>query len=350
MTKILKNTSQFFTSLKVKQLLFWLIVWAAFVYFDKDVHSIPITILKELSNTIWLALLINFNFQVLIPRFLNERKYTKYFFAVALSSIVVTPIKLTILYILQKKYGTTLSEILHSAPFHILSYIILMIGSTFFQIITDWALLLQEKKTLRAKTTQAELQALKNQINPHFLFNTLNNLYALTLKKSDDAPDVVLKLSDMMRYMLYEGNAGMVSLRREIEYLQNYIDLEKIRQPKHFEISFEITGEPGSHKIPPLLFLPFVENSIKHGLNNSIEKGYIHIKLTINESTLLFQVKNSINPTSSKKASGIGGVGIPNVKNRLKLLYPDSFELSILPSETEYDVSLKLNLLQMTTK
>ncbi len=342
MTGMLRNISQTFSSLRLRQVLFWIVVWGAFVYFDESDYPFRLTLLLQLGNTLLLALLINFNMQILIPEYLNERKYIRYILYVILTAIVITPIKLTISYLLKKHYNIPVHGVFNNGFIHVLSYVILAFGASFFQILTDWAVLLQEKKKLRIKTAQAELQALKNQLNPHFLFNTLNNLYALTLKKSDHAPEMVLKLSEMMRYMLYEGNAGLVPLENEIQYLRNYLDLERIKQTEGFDITMEVEGNPSPYKIPPMIFLPFIENSIKHGLNRSIDQGFIHIRITIKDNQLYFHISNSTAETTSPQRSG--GIGIPNVKNRLAMLYPHAHQLEMHASERQYQVSLQIDL------
>jgi len=159
--------------------------------------------------------------------------------------------------------------------------------------MNDWLESQREKKELQSQTLQSELKFLKSQINPHFLFNTLNSLYALTLKKSDQAPEIVLKLSEMMRYMLYECNEREVPLSKEINYLKNYLELEKIRQGKKMEINFAMDGEVGHQKIAPLMFIPFVENSFKHGISNQISAGYVNILLEINQNEVTVTIENS---------------------------------------------------------
>ena len=192
---------------------------------------------------------------------------------------------------------------------------------------------------------QSELKFLKSQINPHFFFNTLNNLYALTLKKSDLAPEIVLRLSEMMRYMLYESNEKEVSLEKEINYVINYIELEKLRQGERFQINFDIKGAPKQQKIAPLMFIPFLENSFKHGLDSHIKAGYVNAQLTLNEASVSLDIKNS-KPKNVQpiKASKSGGIGLENVKRRLKLLYPNKHNLKINDATDFFHVALEINL------
>jgi len=211
--------------------------------------------------------------------------------------------------------------------------------------MNDWLESQREKKELQSQTLQSELKFLKSQINPHFLFNTLNSLYALTLKKSDQAPEIVLKLSEMMRYMLYECNEREVPLSKEINYLKNYLELEKIRQGKKMEINFAMDGEVDHQKIAPLMFIPFVENSFKHGISNQISAGYVNIFLEINKNEVNITIENSKTasmPSPSGKKSG--GIGLVNVKRRLDLLYPDKYDLNIDEDPNTYTVKLCIDL------
>ncbi len=219
------------------------------------------------------------------------------------------------------------------------------VGSTIYYIMNEWLKGQRKTSELQNKTLQSELRFLKSQINPHFLFNTLNNLYALTLKKSDEAPEIVLKLSEMMRYMLYECNERRVPLRKEVNYIKNYLELEKLRQAKKFDIRFQMEGEIENQKIAPLMFIPFLENSFKHGLNSQISEGFVDIRLNVMDDSVEVDIENSKAPTlpspSGKKS---GGIGLVNVRRRLALLYPDSYDLSIRSNPNTYHVNLKLKL------
>lgn len=193
-----------------------------------------------------------------------------------------------------------------------------------------------------------ELEALKSQINPHFLFNTLNNIYSLSLRKSEKAPDLILKLSDMMRYVLYECNTGVVPIEREIQFIHNYIDLEKVRHGEHVSINFSLNGIPGDNLIEPLLLIPIVENSFKHGINSQMEKGFVDIQMHVNENKLSLLAINSVQNGKSFTEVGKGkrkhGIGLENVRKRLELLYPRNHKLVIYPSANSWKVNLELNL------
>jgi len=199
----------------------------------------------------------------------------------------------------------------------------------------------RDTQKLENEKIQAELKLLKAQIHPHFLFNTLNNLYALTLKKDDRAPMVVLKLSHLLNYILYECNVKYAPLKKEIEMLQNYIELEKIRYGERIQIQFDIDGSVQGVYIAPLLFLPFLENSFKHGASGILEKPWINIILKVEQDEILFQIENS-KEKDIKQLSYQEGIGLNNVKRRLELLHKGDYELTIENKEDCFFVLLSI--------
>jgi len=192
----------------------------------------------------------------------------------------------------------------------------------------------EQKKT-------AELSALKNQLNPHFLFNTLNNLYALSIKKSDEAPEVISKLSDILDYMLYRCNDKFVSLSKEIEVIENYIVLEKIRYGNRANVSFKIDVQE-EIKIAPLILLSFVENSFKHGVGQEINVAKIDIALKASSDKIDFSIKNSIPSILPEPESEDNSIGLKNVRKQLELIYGDSFQLEANKTHGTYDVQLNI--------
>lgn len=190
---------------------------------------------------------------------------------------------------------------------------------------------------------EAELKFLRAQIHPHFLFNTMNNLYTLALKRSKKVPEIIEKLSDLLRYMAYEAGHPRVALEDEIEQLKNYMALEKLRYGGNLELSFTVNGAIDRVRIAPLLLLPFVENSFKHGVSGKLGSSWITIFMEIRENKLLFKVENS-QPTSIKDETGYTqGIGLKNVKRRLELIYKDQYELKIVNDDTHL-VVLKIEL------
>lgn len=180
-------------------------------------------------------------------------------------------------------------------------------------------------KTLKTEKANAELALLKSQINPHFFFNTLNNLYGLTVEKSDKAPEVVLKLSGMMRYTIYEGKKEVVPLKDEIQYLRNYIELQRLRYQKAVDISFEHEVDK-DYDIAPLLFIILLENAFKHVVESVTEDAYVRISLNAKDGTVTFGLENNFEAPKIIKSVGIG---LDNLNRRLKLIYPNSHMLNI---------------------
>ena len=191
---------------------------------------------------------------------------------------------------------------------------------------------------------EAELNTLKGQLNPHFLFNSLNNIYSLALVKSDKVPELILKLSDLMRHIIYESKEHFIPLEKEIDFVDNFIALQQIRVSQATVISYIKKGSIPDAKIIPLLFEPFIDNAFKHGVPGNSENDFIKIEFEFEENELFFEIKNNYSDTEkwSKKHSGIG---IKNVKQRLALLYkPAEYKLEIDNKNYIYTIKLRLNL------
>jgi LytS/YehU family sensor histidine kinase len=202
-------------------------------------------------------------------------------------------------------------------------------------------------KELEKLNTETELKYLKSQINPHFLFNSLNSIYSLALQKSDLAPDLILKLSDILRYILYEGSEKKVSLTQELKYLKSYLELEKVRHGSRMNLDLEIEGDTDALEIAPMLLIPFVENSFKHGLMKDKANGYVKVRVKTNNQDLHFSIANSKPRTGSmvsQKVGYQGGIGLKNVKKRLNLLYPMKHSLNVGGTENEFKVELDIKL------
>jgi len=207
------------------------------------------------------------------------------------------------------------------------------------KFMIDWFNTQKQKSELLARTKTSELALLRTQINPHFLFNTLNNLYSLVYKKSDEAPSMVMKLSDIMRYMLYDSNSDKVLLEKEIEYLESFIELNALRMKEERFVTFDIEGDIQSKMIPPMLLVPFVENAFKHGRKNFKLPG-ITITLLVTGNRLEFDIRNYIPTGSPMNKDKQGRIGLDNVKKRLDMIYPGSYSLEIDQKSEEYHVHL----------
>ena len=240
---------------------------------------------------------------------------------------------------------TLQAQLIQDQPIYFLSSFLIAGGSTVLKVFSDWVRYQRDRQILEKQTMQSELRFLRSQINPHFLFNTLNSLYALTLKQSEKAPEIVIKLSEMMRYMLYECNEKRVPLSKEVNYIQNYLDLEKLRHGNNVDIKFDLEGQVNHQMIAPLMFIPFLENSFKHGLKNQIEPGFVDIKMNVGIEKVGVNIENSRSqnlPSQIHKRSG--GIGLKNVQRRLNILYPNKHQLSISETPKTYSIQLQIEL------
>lgn len=325
--------------------LIWLSVFLIFILVNQKEKGLWFAITNEAVRIFFYVILVYSNLFYLIPMFLRKQKFVFYIISVAFLIFVISQLKFLVFYF--KFTGIPEEQMmLQSQQFYFYAlHALLIVFSTIYAISTDWYVQQRNTIELENKNMLTELQFLKSQINPHFLFNTLNNLYALTLKKSDNAPDVVLKLSEIMRYMLYECNESTVPLSKELKYVENYLDLERIRQGERSDIKMTINGDPATHYIAPLIFIPFIENSFKHGINAGVESGHVDISIDINPDELTFNIENSkpkvFNNTFGKRA---GGIGLVNVKRRLSLIYPEKHDIIIKNDQNLYNVKLKLDL------
>jgi two-component system LytT family sensor kinase len=188
---------------------------------------------------------------------------------------------------------------------------------------------------------ETELKLLKSQIHPHFLFNTLNNIYSLTLIKSDRAPDAVLKLSELLDYLIYQGEADKVSLDKEVRFIRNYLELEQLRYGERLEVDFVILGEPAGIHIAPFLLIPLVENSFKHGVSLGRNKQRLKIRLDIVGGNIEFYIENSM-PEKQTGDEPPGGMGLSNLGKRLELIYPGNHSLETWEEGTRFMATLVL--------
>ncbi len=186
---------------------------------------------------------------------------------------------------------------------------------------------------LQKDNTFYKLRYLRAQLNPHFLFNTLNSIYSLSLQKSDKTPDVVVRLADIMRYLIYECNEEKIPLNKEIDFIRNYIEIEKIRY--NADIRFDVEGETEDIMIEPFLFISFIENGFKHALDNSFTEPFIYIMIKVSAGRIVLNVINNSDADLELQAKSINGKGISNSKSLLELLYPDLYDLDIIQTEKE---------------
>lgn len=324
---------------------FWIMFYFFMVLIDTSSYPTWFVLVDKLVDISFYILIVYVNILFLFPTFLQKRNLLYYLIALILLVLLITPIQTLSMIILYQDNSAFVAELLENRTIIFLRCLLIGLISTGYKVTSDWFMLQNEKRELQSQNLQSELNFLKAQINPHFFFNTLNNLYALTLKKSDLAPEIVLRLSEMMRYMLYESNESEVTLEKEIKYVKNYIELERLRQAAKFKIDFQLTGKLNGQKIAPLMFIPFLENSFKHGLDKQIDSGYVNIRLQLDESMVILDIENSkplVPALNNEKTSG--GIGLENVKRRLNLLYPNKHNLNIENDSTSFKVLLNIEL------
>jgi two-component system, LytTR family, sensor histidine kinase AlgZ len=332
----------------IRHLTYWFIHILCFSYLFKIPEQTFANML--LLSTIWVPAFILYGYPIayyIVPKYLLQEKYFQ--FGLILLCWAIGGYFLN--YIYRKNVLFPLSDMLqyktnNKNPWAAASFLSMNVMAGFTSMIVLFKYWMQKQKDfLIAKNEQvnAELQLLKAQIHPHFLFNTLNNIYAFSLERSPQTPQLILKLSSILSYMLYECRAALVPLEKEIEIMKNYIDLEKERYGERIEISQNITGDLASSRIAPLLLMPFLENAFKHGTSEDLEKPWMSMDIDVQHGVLRCKIVNSKSDSIRKVASGIG---IENVKKRLNLLYPGNHELIMQDDGDFYSVALSLKLNQ----
>ena len=211
------------------------------------------------------------------------------------------------------------------------------------KLLKNWYVKQKETAQAAREKINAELQLLKAQVHPHFLFNTLNNIYSFIINDSPVAPEAIKKLSTLLRYIIYECNQPLVKLEKELKMIRGYIDLEKIRYGESFSMSLQIQGNAINKMICPLLLIPFLENSFKHGASQMLTHPWVSLDIVIEEQDLYFNLSNS-KPTLTAEKTVTKGLGLRNVKKRLAILYPGTHVLDITDEVMSFSVSLKVPL------
>lgn len=294
-----------------------------------------------------------FNIYFLMPKFVYTRKYVTYTIIVLLSLYVMLLVKYSLTYylvstnVMPESSEEVTSLTLNYAIITMFGELYVVAFATAIKITVDWLREHSKLHELEKRQLTTELKFLRSQVSPHFFFNTLNNIYSLTLEKSNKAPEVILKLSELMRYLLYATRKRKQDLKSEIDCIQNYIDLERIRFNDTLQIDIGISGELENKVISPMLLIPLIENCFKHGASKNIGHMRIAIDINVEDDFLYFNVANTIpqNGSSSEVATRSGGIGLSNVKKRLELGYrPEDYELDIFEKENMFHVDLKLKV------
>jgi two-component system LytT family sensor kinase len=291
-----------------------------------------------IMNFSW-VLLFYFNARLLIPLLIYKKKYWQFTAAHAVTFICL----LAYAYLLSLLIFKSVNFNSRNVFFNFLIYLFVFGLSTAYQLIGDKVKsdsLVQEKQNEVLKT---ELSLLRSQVSPHFMFNVLNNMVALARKQSDLLEPSLIKLSSLMRYMLYETDEEKVSLEKEMDYLQSYIDLQQQRFGKKVQVNVHMHTMDNQYQLEPMLLIPFVENAFKHG-TGMIEDAEINIDLEAEKNILQFTVSNKYNPASVEIKDKTSGIGLANVKRRLNLLYGKNHTLLISTNDNRFVVSLKIGI------
>ncbi len=319
-------------------------VWLAFLSIPLFSHNAPFIdrffFFKLLINTFFLASFFYANLYLLIPKLLARKHIFFYIISVIVIIIAISLIHLAIEYYFNRGMFQRHWFIEVRVRAAILSSILILLISGGYRITKEWLQNSRQIQEIEKEKLTSELLFLKNQVSPHFLFNTLNNIYSLTLKKSDDAPEALLKLAQLMRYMLYESNVKWIEIEKEVEYIHNYIALQHLRLDDSVKITFDnnITGNP---MIEPMLLIPLVENAFKHGVSYR-QESYIFITLKASATAIDFVVENNLFQQAHTAKDESSGIGLANIQRRLELLYPDNFLLSIDATEHKFKVHLRI--------
>lgn len=325
---------------------YWLLITGFFLYEKRYlIHkaSLPYFFACVSVRILLLVLISYLNLQYFLPNFLLKKKYWAYFLAVSLSVIGYLAVQSLFDYylygyVIGPMRGSRLMETLWYNFFSTLWYLGLMLA---LKLSMDWYSQQLTIQKITVEKLNAEVDFLRSQVNPHFLFNALSNLYGLTLKKSDQAPEAVLMLSGLMEYMLYESNDEQIPLDKELEYLENYIELERLRSDNDTDIRVRVNGPADQCMVAPFLILPLLENAIKHGISANNQPAFLYLDIAVG-ATLEVKLSNSL--PDSQAADRKGGIGLENLRKRLDLLYPGKHVLQTRKLPGKYETILQIDL------
>jgi hypothetical protein len=331
--------------------LFWLTYLVGYSFLDSDTYHVPFIGLSLAIR--WLPYCMLNTYVMLywlVERYLLHARYRAFLLLLcAWAPVAVFLSFLTHLYLAyplcwnpgpRPSFRQALPEILDIYPMFV-NYVIVGFA-VFLRIYKFWRVELLQKLQLKQEKADAELNLLRAQLHPHFLFNTLNNLYVLILEKSHRAPDMLQRLSAILDYVLNECQVAEVPLEKEIAFCRAYIDLERERYGDRLDIVTRFSGDIPDKMVTPMVFQPFIENAFKHGAAKQLGKVWIDIGMTVQDSRLLFEVSNSADLSMSSEHSG--GIGVANIKRRLELLYPGRHAFVEKREEGMHSISLTIDL------
>jgi two-component system sensor histidine kinase AlgZ len=341
------NTAAHRNRLLVLHAAFWAVYISFFIYARSSFQQAPDINWPRVFSIAAIHILPAMTFAYLTYFFLIPRILSKKHVVISLVLFIVGLIIFSYIRILLERYFIDgfheKEQYLYRTRFIVqtfFSYVSIALFVSLLRFAVDWMDLETTRKEIEKEKLTAELNFLKAQVNPHFLFNTLNNLYYLAYSKSENTTEVIEKLSGMMRYMIYDSNYAQVQLNKEIDYMQNYISLEKLRLNDKVKINFYIEGDTDSVRITPLILITFLENAFKHGVSSTTQESWINASLICASTKLSFEVSNKKAAKTTEEKSGIG---LQNVKRRLELSYPGQYTLEVNDTATEYRVKLAIN-------
>lgn len=318
----------------------WLLVFLLFVWAfwgEKPDHPICLAVMITL-----VCMAVFYGHYYSLTRYRKSGNVGEYLMILTLI-LLVGPFSYMLAFDLESQDGNLFS--IPSLPTFIVALVFVII-SWIASSTEDWFIKALKRETIEKQAYHAELMYLKSQINPHFLFNTLNNIHTLAYKQSPATPDAIMRMASLMRYMIYESNSNTVTLSREINYLQNFISLQQLRYKNDSIVALEITGNSETCGVAPLLFIHLVENAYKHS-HAQLNTGDIRIKIEIKESTLTFRIQNPLGSVSPAGIQEPGGIGLINIKKRLQLLYPERHSFEIKRENGFFIATLKIDCHQV---
>ena len=287
------------------------------------------------------------NMYVLIPKLLRQEKYILYVILFITNLALFTQLNIWFFsYFIDYVFTEYYFISYHSNTKLITIFSVFLVGTTLIKLSEDWFYFNRnENRDLkhRNQQIQTQLSSLRAQINPHFLFNSLNVIYALAVEKKDETKDAIVQLSDILRYIIYDSNTKKVRLKEEITLLENYIEFQEFRQHDSKNITFKKSIENENYTIYPMLLLPLVENSFKHGIKGDINNTFININMEQTTDAFLFYIENNYSKKSIGDNNEYSGLGLENIKQNLEIVYPKKHELKISKTEDKFMVTLKLN-------
>ncbi|RZL97677.1 MAG: GHKL domain-containing protein, partial [Pedobacter sp.] len=331
-----------------QHVLAWLIVFAIWYYLRYQDYHLPQTaLLVTLVKVVDLALLIYITNYVLLPKLFYRKKYGLFVVSFVLLIILSSFLKMNILgRIMHAPNYYSLSGNLKTRIYdNVIPHFFLVIAGAAIQLMIDYTFLQRRMAETARERVQAELNFLKSQINPHFLFNSLNSVYFLIDKNNTAARESLHKFSDMLRYQLYEMNAAGSPIEKEVSYLHDYIYLQKLRKEEVYQITFNADEELKGFSIEPLLLIPLVENAFKHISHFTSAENFIRIDMALQDDQFIFTIENSCEQGRTlPMPAEAGGIGLNNVRRRLELVYPGKHQLEIHPGDSRFRVELMIKI------